>query len=255
MENHDFILCLFEVSIVFFFGLCAGSFSSALIYRVPHKMNWVSERSKCPNCSHVLGFLDLVPVLSWAFSGRKCRYCSSSISCIYPLLELFAGMLALGVYLRFGFTLEGGIVLLSLPFLIGLFVIDLQSYILPNQLNIILFFLGVIRLIVLAIDGGDVSLYLIAAVLYAGLAWGLGVFVKKLLRKDALGFGDVKFFLVSGLWLGLSPLPYFLMLSGVFGIIFGAFWQKITQSKLFPFGPSLIVSFYILLLYQGAIIM
>lgn len=255
MENYDFILLLLEASIIFLFGLCAGSFSSALIYRIPQKLNWVSDRSHCPNCNHVLGFYDLLPLFSWVFSGRQCRHCSAPISFIYPLLELLAGFLAICVYFRFGFTPEAGIILLALPFLISLLAIDLKYYILPNQLNLILFFLGCSRLFIASFNNLDIQIYVIAALVYAGLSWILGVLMKKILGKEALGFGDVKFFLVAGLWLGLDPLPYFLMFSGAFGIAFGFFWQKLTQSKLFPFGPSLIVSFYILLLYQGSVIM
>lgn len=255
MEYENVVLTFLESGLVLFLGLCAGSFSSALVYRIPHHLNWVSERSRCPNCYHVLGALDLIPVFSWLLSHCKCRYCKSSISPIYPLLELISGLLALGVYFRFGLTYESGIILLALPFLMSLFIIDLKSYTLPNQFNFILFFLGLIRLFLASLYGVDGHLYFIAAVIYGGLAWLLGVVMKNALQKEALGFGDVKFFMVAGLWLGLDLLPYFLMFSGVFGILFGIIWQKITQSKLFPFGPSLIVSFYILLLYQGSIIM
>ena len=73
-----------------------------------------------------------------------------------------------------------------------------------------------------------------------------------ILKRDSLGFGDVKFFIMAGLWLGLSYLPYFLMLSGVFGVLFGFAWQYIKKEKLFPFGPALILSFVFILCIKNS---
>lgn len=76
--------------------------------------------------------------------------------------------------------------------------------------------------------------------------------MKALLGKDALGWGDIKFFAVAGLGLGFVGLPAFLMLSGLFGVATGLFWRWHFKSALFPFGPAIILAFYAGLLLRGA---
>lgn len=246
-------MIIVEIAVVILIGLIGGSFSSALIHRVPLKLNWVSERSACPNCYHNLGILDLFPVFSWIFSGGKCRYCSAGISARYPLLECFSAAACLGIYASFGFSVESLICVASVPFLISLLMIDLEHFILPNQLVLAVFILGAIRLGYATIYGVHALPYIIGAVSFALLSWLIGFCMEKVLNKEALGFGDVKLFFVAGLWLGIEVLPYFLMGAGVFGVVFALVWQKIKKTAIFPFGPALIASFYILLLYQGSI--
>lgn len=243
-----------EIFLVVLIGLVGGSFSSALIHRIPLKLNWVSERSACPECNHLLGVFDLFPVLSWVFSGGKCRYCHVLVPARYPLLECFSALACLGVYAAFGFSIESLICMASVPFLISLLIIDLGYFILPNQLVLAVFILGMVRLGGAAFMGISILPYIYGAFFFAVLSWLIGFVMEKTLKKEALGFGDVKFFCVAGLWLGIEVLPYFLMGSGVLGVVFALIWKKIKKTALFPFGPALIASFYILLLYNGAII-
>ena len=81
------------VLILFVFGLIFGSFVNAYVWRFKKRKNWVSERSICPNCKHVLRAKDLVPVLSWLSLRGKCRYCKKPISAQYPAVELFTALL------------------------------------------------------------------------------------------------------------------------------------------------------------------
>ncbi len=76
-----------------FLGLCFGSFSNALIYRIKNKESILKGRSHCPRCKHTLGVFDLFPIFSWIFLNGKCRYCKTSISLQYPLVELTFGIL------------------------------------------------------------------------------------------------------------------------------------------------------------------
>lgn len=73
-------------------GLLIGSFLNVVIYRLPHGETIVHGRSHCPNCSHSLSGLDLVPVFSFLFLGRRCRYCKAPISWRYMTIELSAGV-------------------------------------------------------------------------------------------------------------------------------------------------------------------
>ena len=105
----DFLVILTSYIAVFLFGTCLGSFATAISYRVPQGKSWISSssedneeqknlgpftRSKCPECGHLLSFLDLVPLFSWFFLKGRCRYCKAKISIQYPLTEFFCAMLS-----------------------------------------------------------------------------------------------------------------------------------------------------------------
>lgn len=45
-------------------GAVTGSFLNVCILRIPANQNFVTGRSHCPACGHVLAFYDMVPVLS-----------------------------------------------------------------------------------------------------------------------------------------------------------------------------------------------
>ena len=252
-----------ELLVVVFLGLIFGSFATALIYRVTRGISWHDKsRSSCPQCKTVLRVPDLIPVFSWLLILRgKCRTCKTSISRLYPLTELCVVLACLGVYAVYGLTLESAIIMLSVPFLAALLVIDLEYMILPNQLVIITGVLGLAWLgvqywgVMPSQRHGLLADHIGGAFVYAGFILATGWVVSKVLRKEALGFGDVKFFFASGLWLGLSNMGWYCMASGIFGVAFGLGWQVLKKDRVFPFGPALIAALYVLLLLDGSLLL
>src|ERR1700754_3776571 len=75
-------------------GLLVGSFLATLVLRLPKAEPVVYARSACPRCGRRLGAVELVPVLSWLFLGRRCRVCRGPISPFYPLMEILASAIA-----------------------------------------------------------------------------------------------------------------------------------------------------------------
>ncbi|HYF79132.1 MAG TPA: prepilin peptidase [Symbiobacteriaceae bacterium] len=89
-----------RVGMGFLLGLVVGSFSSVLSYRLSRGESIVTPRSSCPQCWHVLGPAELVPVLSYIWLQGNCRHCGHSISWRYPALELLSGLIGLtGAYI------------------------------------------------------------------------------------------------------------------------------------------------------------
>lgn len=253
-------MLLFEIVVVTLLGLVLGSLTTAMIYRVPRDVSWVSGRSKCTSCFTTLQIYDLVPVFSCLLAGRKCRHCKAPIPLRYPLTEAGVVFLCLGVYAAYGFTAPAFFIIAAVPFLAALFMIDLDFLILPNQLVLVVGGIGVARLFYEVFSPYTFSFteqifipYVLGAGIFAGLSWALGFFMTKVLKRDALGFGDVKFFAVAGLWLGISYLPAFYILSGVLGILFSIIWRSVKKEDVFPFGPALITSLYVLLLFEGSL--
>lgn len=244
-------------------GSVMGSFASALIHRIPTAtpVFALNERSACPQCGHTLKARDLIPLLSWLLTRGRCRYCGAAVPAVYPFLELVAAGMAGAVFLFYpaGDLAEKFIVLTTLPFLLALLVIDMRHKRLPNILVAILFALGGINLVYMLYRHPEdmqalFTTYLGGAVVYMAVAWGLSAIMAGILKKPALGMGDVKFFAVAGIWLGLAKLGAFCVLSGAFGVLYGLLWQKIKNEPLFPFGPALIVSFFMLLLMNGSLL-
>lgn len=83
---------IFLYTIFFMIGAILGSFFTLAVYRIPIGQDITHERSYCPKCNHKLGFLDLIPVLSYIFLGGKCRYCKDKIRPRYLILEILSGI-------------------------------------------------------------------------------------------------------------------------------------------------------------------
>jgi leader peptidase (prepilin peptidase)/N-methyltransferase len=250
-----------EHIIVVFVGLVLGSFATALIYRSPRDIPWhgigKEGRSACTHCKTILTLRDLVPLFSWLASRGRCRTCGQKIGAVYPLTELVVLLACLGVYWSWGFSIEAGLLMLCIPFLVALVVIDLQFMILPDALVVIAGLLGLVRLglgyfydhsLVLQ----DVWDGLAGGVGYGAFAWILTLVMNRVLKKEAMGFGDVKFFAAAGLWLGLSQLGTFCILSGFLGVALALAWKAMKKGDIFPFGPALIMSLYLLLILPSS---
>ncbi len=264
------LISLIEHSVVIVLGLLFGSFATAMIHRVPLGVPWAfpskgagrdMPRSQCPSCDHTLGVFDLIPVLSWAALRGRCRYCSAKIPVSYPLTELCVVLVCLLVLWTQSLSLQTAMIYLIIPFLAALLVIDLRHLILPNHLVFIVWAAGLIHHALAAFVFKSVppevfwSEYLMGSIVFALFVWGVGFVVGKVLKKDALGFGDVKFFGAAGMWLGLTALPMFCLLSGVIGVVFALLWRFIRKDPVFPFGPALIAAFYVLLLFDGSLLL
>lgn len=242
-----------------FLSLCLGSFATALAWRVPRGVPWIwdrgeAARSACAHCGHVLGPADLVPLFSWLAARGRCRYCAAPVGARYPLMELATLLAGLGAYAAFGLSAKGAMVLLAVPFLVALAEIDFRHRLLPDQLVAAVAVLGVLNAAFAAFAAGTLAPVAHAALSasgYAALAWGLGWLVGRILRKEALGFGDVKFFAAAGVWLGLPALPFFLILSGGLGVLLGLGWKAATKDPVFPFGPALIGALYGMLILSA----
>ena len=242
----------FDMIVTILLGAVLGSFATAIAHRSATEESWgkqigLSARSRCLKCTAPLGAIDLIPVLSWLFLRGKCRVCEAQISAAYLMIELAAIALCLGVFVVHGLSVSSVMVMLAVPFLLALLIVDLRHMILPDILVICFAALGVVYSAVIG-DAMAMILALGSGALYGVVLWGFGWITAKLLRKESLGFGDVKYFAASGIWLGLSPLGTYMILAGVLGVLFAVAWRVIKKSEYFPFGPALICATYILFL-------
>lgn len=225
-------------------GLVIGSFVNVVALRVPEGASVVTGRSHCPACGHILGALDLVPVVSWLALRGRCGHCGEPISWVYPVVELICGALFVGLALRFEATAQLVAYLLTAAGLLVLSVIDLRTMRLPNRILGPLTAGVVIAFGVAAAIDDDWSALLRAALAGAAALFGLGVL--HLVSPRGMGFGDVKLAFVLGVvmgWISWGTLVLGLFLAVVLGAVIGVAVAKAggesIRARQIPFGPFL----------------
>ena len=255
-------------------GLIFGSFVNALVWRLRQQLNddgepkklstkrkkelsVVSARSMCPNCKHVLGAKDLVPVFSWLFLRGRCHYCKKPISIQYPLVELLTAVLfGLSFYFwSFNDTWQYAAFatwLVCLVGLVALAVYDLKYMILPDKIIFRLYAiagLGLTAQFILDRPISDIK-QVLGAVLVAGGFFAVIYYVSK---GRWIGGGDVKLGFLLGLLLPSATLAVLMMFLASLVATFVSLpliaSKKMKRSAKVPFGPFLIAGTVIAVLF------
>ena len=227
---------------IFIFCVCIGSFLNVLIYRLPIGEEFVIKRSYCPNCKHELDFYDLVPIFSFIFLKGKCRYCHSKISYIYPFIEILSGCIGIWCYERYGFSVRMCLHFMVLAMLIVISFIDMKTMTIPDECNIVLVILGLIRIFMFKYDLFEHIFYAFVIVL---LVWILNRI------KLSFGGGDMKLFFSLGLYLG-EEIFFVLLLSIFFGSIYGVYlllMKKANRKSFIPFAPFIAMACLVCIFY------
>lgn len=235
---------------VFIFGIIVGSFLNVLIYRLPRNINFTKGYSMCPKCEHRLYPLDLIPVFSWLFLGRKCRYCNEPISPIYPFVELLNGILWLLMYTGCGLTLDFIANIIILSCLTVVIFTDWQEMIIPDSMNIIIFLAGILLI------WGNSTLSLTDRIIgFFAISVPMLLLVI-ITRGAAMGGGDIKLMAALGFCVGWKEALFITIGGAVLGSIAYLVLLK-TKSKLgkqVPYGTFLAITAIISLFYGNEII-
>lgn len=220
----------------FVLGLLAGSFATAVAYRVPRGMSIVGPRSECPSCGATIAAYDNVPVFSWLLLRGRARCCGTPISSRYPLTELaVAAVVAAAALVHHDHPAEIAIDLVFATMLAIVTLTDLERRIIPNK--VLLAGAVICILIAAPTDSGSLPERFIAAAAAGGL-----LFVTALAYPKGMGLGDVKLAATMGLFLGRAMAPALLaaLLSGsVIGLALIARHGARARKMAIPFGPFL----------------
>lgn len=255
---------------VFLFGTAIGSFLSAFSYRLLNSESIVYGRSHCDHCREKISWYDNIPLISYILLLGKCRYCGKRIPFRYFITELLCGVLFLILYCA-SFSVSAGFqgseyekfyLLLGLPYLaIGTIVIsvlviiyitDLSEMIIPDFLVNILIAVNFFALILSPTSSNYYDHLL------GGFVLALFLLILSLVTKGAgMGLGDVKLALALGFVLGLKSGIAWMSLSFIIGAIVGVFLIISGKAKFgmkVPFGPFLIISFFIIYFFGGNVV-
>jgi len=220
-------------------GLIAGSAVTALAFRVPRGISWVTGRSRCPSCDAQLGVLDLLPLVSFLASRGRCRHCGARIGWRYPLTEIACVAWTLLLYVHTGPVPAFPLLALWGYLLVALTWIDFEYQLLPDELTLSGTLIGLGASLW---HPGGAREALFGVVLGSGTLWLLSWSYLKLRGVEGMGGGDVKLAAMFGAALGwkLTLLTLFLaaFAGSIWGLVLIARGRGSGQTAL-PFGTLL----------------
>ena len=249
----------------FVLGTIIGSFLNVLALRYNTGTS-LFDRSQCFSCGKQLNWYELVPLLSFALSHRRCRLCKSIISWQYPLVELLTGLTFLLIFMKFfegviTLSFAGNFLLYALIFsvLIVIAVYDVRHKVIPDGFVYTFVALSLFSLFSSSyVFANALPSYLdiLAAPLYFAPFFFLWFFS----RGALMGLGDGKLALGIGWLLGIA---------GGFSAVLLAFWvgsltglalvlatklsgnkKHLTMKSEIPFAPFLIIGVYMVFFFE-----
>jgi len=251
ISSEYYLVCTYILSTII--GLCVGSFLNVVIYRLPNNMSLAFPSSHCPKCGYTLKWYDNIPVLSYLMLGGKCRSCKEKISFRYTLVEILTCLLfIISVY-----VFNSNVLYMLLSFVVSsisilIMFIDIEHMIIFDRFQIVLLVVGILSIFI------DTTISWYSHLI--GFSISLGFFLieivcEKLIKKEVIGGGDIKFIAVSGLILGYERMILMLFISFVICLIY-ILIKRIKKVKLkeFPFGPFLVLGLLISLFLGNCII-
>jgi len=231
-----------------------GSFIGTVVVRNGTGQSPLRGRSQCDTCQHVLSWQDLVPLFSWLWLGRKCRYCGAMLSTFYPLVELAAVLPILWA----ATVLSGRLLVASALLgwlLLALALIDWRSKRLPDYLTLTLLALGIGT--ALAFDQMALFSHIIGAVAGYLIFAAVAALYRIVRKQEGLGLGDAKLLAGLGAWVSWEGLPAVIFLGAIADLLFvlvrSLILQQLTwksaRTERFAFGPFLALAGWIVWLY------
>jgi leader peptidase (prepilin peptidase)/N-methyltransferase len=255
-------------------GLLLGSFLNVCIYRLPRHQSIVWPGSHCPHCQAPIRPRDNIPLLSFLLLQGRCRACGVGILLRYPLVEAGLAALFVGCVARFSI----GLPLLDASgfcfLLLGLLVMDLETFRLPDAFTLTGAALGLAQTLLpghglaqnlgllanapFAVPLSRIPVWIshaIAGVAAAGALLLIRWVYWLIRRREGLGLGDVKLAGLLGCWLGGAGVTLTLFLGILLGGLFGCFllsWARVSavsasQSRRLPLGVFLCTAGFVTL--------
>ena len=256
--------------ILFIFGIAIGSFLNVVALRYDGERFLFSAkklggRSRCRKCRRNLRWFELIPIISYAIQGGRCRRCHTVIGWQYPFVEFLSGLIFFIIPIHFAaspqFLALSIIWVVVFEMLLLVAYIDILLGIIPDELNIALAIVGVLAtwfLGMTTIGGANQSFFGMFAAIFGLQAniwvnhilaalFGAAFFgaIVAATRGKGMGLGDVKLAFPLGLLFGWPDILVIAMMAFVIGGAFGLALissGKKTMKSAVPFGPFLVLA-------------
>ena len=211
-------------------GAMVGSFLNVCIYRIPKGVSVVSPGSRC-GCGAPIPWWRNLPVVAWLIWGRRTPCCGRAFSPRYAIVEAIVAGLFIACWLLLPWPVAPAGMLLC-AWLVTLAFIDLDTMYLPDSLNIGLALAGVglsafvpalhAREHLPALAGGVMSAgdALLGLALGSALVYWFRLLAGWLLKREAMGEGDVILVGAIGAFLGWQGALFSFFGGAVYGTLF-----------------------------------
>lgn len=232
-------------------GACVGSFLNVVIYRLPNEQSVITPGSRCA-CGQPIRWFDNIPVLSWIVLRGRARCCGRRFSFRYPFVELLTAALFFAAWRQH----PGAVGLcgwLFLSCLLAATFIDLDHMIIPDVFSIGLAVIGVLLSICIpalhaqqsgffAVDSlRSVTASMQGVLVGSGLVLWIALIAEAVLKKEAMGFGDVKFVGAIGAFCGWQGAVFAVFGGAMVGTVWFAIawvWERMTGRRATAAPPS-----------------
>lgn len=226
------------------------------------KFNLSFPSSHCPQCKNKLKWWHNIPLLSYILLKGKCFFCKEGISKQYPIVEaLTAIVLTSGWYFLFKQFNSPVFFIYMLALIISWMIIlfDYKYFIIPDYLNYSLLWTGLLASAT-SLNIINASSSIIGAVVGFMILFIIAKIGKLVKGQDAMGDGDLKLLAGLGALTGAMSTFFIVGISSFVGIFTYIIFKYIHKNKnteeenMVPYGPSLIIAFWIFLFFKSNII-
>lgn len=266
-EFMDIGFYLMFYPIVFFYGICIGSFLNVVIYRLPRNESLIKRSSHCTTCGAKIRIRDIIPIFSWLMLRGKCRSCGEKISSRYPIVETLNGIVYVITFTVMDFNMQAILYCFFFSILICVGFMDWDTMEMEPLLLLLIAVLAVPELVLLILPermtenlsefftAGQMSLssHLIGLVCISVPFFLVGEISGAILRKRnpdmrdlkrGIELGDTVLMAAAGLLVGWKAV----VISAFFGILIASVWglvsKHLSQESKFAFGPALTIGLF-----------
>ena len=244
---EQWMICVY----LFIVGLFFGSFFNCLCDRLSNNQSIIHPGSHCDNCKHELTWYELIPVFSYLFQGAKCSKCKIKLSFWYPFTEIITGLLFMGSFIVYGFTLNTLLSIVISSVFICVIISDAKYMVILDEVLIA----GIILVSIIYIfQGGMINLayrFLRGLVLFSIMLL-IKVFGDITFKQESLGWGDIKLAFFVGIVLGIKLGVMYIFIGAFLALPYALYITYKNKENILPFGPFLISAFFILFHFQDA---
>jgi len=221
--------------LVAYMGMLFTSFSFLMAERIPKKET-ILGHSYCESCKKELRLIDVLPVFGYLINKGKCSKCTYKIPIKYPLVELLGGLIFLMVYLLYGFSYE----FLVVSIFIWVMQIETMSDVAHRIVIDRIWIIGLIPLIIISIIEQRFIVHMQSALIMFVLLYSIALLAKLIMKKDALGGGDIKLYLFVGFFLTWQQSLLSLFIASLFGFIYGKICIR-QENQYIPLVPFIFI--------------
>lgn len=205
------------------------------------------SRGDC--CQQRLLWRDTLPLFSWVLLKGRCRFCHHPFGAVSFIIEWLFALLCLLVLHSFDTPAEAIFMLTASSLVLMIAVIDRQHFCIPDPLNYLLLWLGLLH----ATLTGTASTAIWGALSGYCALWLLAWSYRQVRGVDGLGYGDMKLFAALGACCGWQALPFIALGATMLALMAMVLLQRrriIQRDSPLPFGPFLAIAGWVTIVLQ-----